>query len=312
MKIVDTNLIRPILREVGYVVTPDGLIKNVLLHERRCAGLNAVIVGDTGTGKTHLMKAQSLLMNANSQLFPDRRDRFCKFLIELLAGFIKKFVSHPPPMLDFETLLKSFSSRLEAPDLGPLEPEDIMKDTVKQILFWCRENDPLDFSSDSLPHEALVVDGVSAQEEVFHETRKAILLFMHDFFSEYRLFKKEYPANPRLEFLTTYPKEQLLDLLTAPDSVFTFKFGESVNRVLQVVDWYFGANRLDLYCEIMMSPRITLTMFRQHVAWVSTLLSLTSHPCYVLQYSGQVPQPSLFGTISPTRYCTPSFWYEKQ
>ena len=50
MGIVNTSLISDeLLPESKYVVTPDALVKNAMLAERRFANQNVILVGDTGT-----------------------------------------------------------------------------------------------------------------------------------------------------------------------------------------------------------------------------------------------------------------------
>ena len=62
----------PVLRNRGYVLTLDYLLKMISVHERQQSGLPVIISGETGVGKTFLLETLSDLYNYSQQQELDR------------------------------------------------------------------------------------------------------------------------------------------------------------------------------------------------------------------------------------------------
>ena len=67
----DTGKMWNIIQQQGYVLTPDFAYKLLVLNEKRRAGLNVVLSGDTGVGKTEMLNLYSLAINSDSSIVAD-------------------------------------------------------------------------------------------------------------------------------------------------------------------------------------------------------------------------------------------------
>jgi energy-coupling factor transporter ATP-binding protein EcfA2 len=74
----------PLLRQQGYVLTPDFALKLLLLNDTRKIAQNVVLCGDTGVGKTELLNIFALIINSDSKVIPDLLAAAHDFLLEVI------------------------------------------------------------------------------------------------------------------------------------------------------------------------------------------------------------------------------------
>eukprot|EP01012_Entosiphon_sulcatum_P048006 TRINITY_DN6586_c0_g1_i1.p1 TRINITY_DN6586_c0_g1~~TRINITY_DN6586_c0_g1_i1.p1 ORF type:complete len:5323 (-),score=769.64 TRINITY_DN6586_c0_g1_i1:76-13977(-) len=137
----NTAIVADLLKEAKYLLTPDALIKNVLLHEKRKAGQNAVIVGDTGLGKTMMLRLLSLLMNADCRVFPQRRSLVFEWLRSQLyepsTNYVRReFLTMAHVLTDNEDTLLAVAENLFTFNAYPqlVAPESQLFNTLRSPL----------------------------------------------------------------------------------------------------------------------------------------------------------------------------------
>eukprot|EP00047_Mylnosiga_fluctuans_P000005 m.183312 g.183312 ORF g.183312 m.183312 type:complete len:5791 (+) comp10000_c0_seq6:916-18288(+) len=285
MSIQNTAIIPELLRQINYILTPDGLVKNVLLCERRRAGLNAVIVGDTGTGKTMLLRLQSLLMNADSNLFPARVPAFKTFLETTLLDVITPHIPSDVRAMMVSLLHRRKENTRSGPQMDTAADMHVVFDYVMTQCDSDDPNAPVYVAPEpagpvaaAAPRPAGPGAGPAGSPPVeaprnpisrgklFETVRRTVLDYFAIFFRSYPLIiqspamevvvrrrRANPPANPN--------PDQLLD---DSDPLLP----QSIDQLLLLVSEFFTAKTSSLFCELMMSPRITHSALREHVAGV--------------------------------------------
>lgn len=82
----ETNRLLPILERNKYTLTIDFAIKLLLLNERRNAGLPVILQGETGLGKSELLRLYAEIQNHRSKLIPDIAFKMNKWFLKHLSN----------------------------------------------------------------------------------------------------------------------------------------------------------------------------------------------------------------------------------
>lgn len=107
-----------IMNEINFILTENFTYKLLHIHERKLTTLPLIIEGDTGIGKTYLLKFYSLLLNANIQFNHDQ----AKFRMQILdrtsswlsEAVIAKILEKQPILLN--EVLQRLKSKLMGSD----------------------------------------------------------------------------------------------------------------------------------------------------------------------------------------------------
>lgn len=88
---IDSGGLREILARQGYVLTADGVAKAWFLRERMRLGMNVVLSGHTGVGKTELISLLQTVFAArsNSKIYPTVVDRMALLREQVIALLLK-------------------------------------------------------------------------------------------------------------------------------------------------------------------------------------------------------------------------------
>eukprot|EP01012_Entosiphon_sulcatum_P025672 TRINITY_DN3101_c0_g1_i1.p1 TRINITY_DN3101_c0_g1~~TRINITY_DN3101_c0_g1_i1.p1 ORF type:complete len:3317 (+),score=464.94 TRINITY_DN3101_c0_g1_i1:26-9952(+) len=277
----NTSIVSDLLREAEYLLTPDALIKNVLLHEKRRSGQNAVVVGDTGLGKTMLLRLLSLLMNADSRIFPNRR--------QLLFDWLKQKLGSPDPNLP------------QRPKFAQLNFD--LRDSEESLLEVAREmfRTPL---NPELPPDA----SVPADQQLWVEFRTPLLEWIQTVLYQFPLVRR----TGRL--LVVCNQRQIHPPPIVPQGTQLLTDAEIAptdDSLVEILQEFLRSGHCDLWMPLLMSPRISKTSFRSFVRAVvekaTSVKQLTQSDVTVIAFVDEFnTTTSLMGSIKEI-FCDNSF-----
>ena len=99
-----------------YVLTPDFAFKLLLLNERRKVGQPVILSGDTGVGKTELLRLYSVIINSDSGVVADLTHELTMFVKDSLLCNTKR-----------QPALPEFAEQLAALSVAPPTPGSLLK-----------------------------------------------------------------------------------------------------------------------------------------------------------------------------------------
>ncbi|UJR16744.1 hypothetical protein I4U23_003644 [Adineta vaga] len=127
-----------IMNQMKFILTENFAYKLFHIHERKLTSLPLIIEGDTGIGKTYLLKFYSLLVNANIQHSYDQTI-FLKQILERanvwMSGFIFTKILEKQP-----NLLNEILEHLK-PKLMNTDEEDTQKDDIDEDHEYSQDDD---------------------------------------------------------------------------------------------------------------------------------------------------------------------------
>ncbi|CAF4809610.1 unnamed protein product, partial [Rotaria sp. Silwood2] len=106
-----------IIHETKFILTENFAYKLFHLHERKLTKLALIIEGDTGVGKTFLLKFYSLLLNSKNKRDSRQGNIFPKILEnsnEFLLNIIEKMVEPQPNVLN--TFIQQIRPKIVNPE----------------------------------------------------------------------------------------------------------------------------------------------------------------------------------------------------
>ncbi|CAF4809523.1 unnamed protein product, partial [Rotaria sp. Silwood2] len=106
-----------IIHETKFILTENFSYKLFHLHERKLTKLALIIEGDTGVGKTFLLKFYSLLLNSKNKGDSRQGNIFPKILEnsnEFLLNIIEKMVEPQPNVLN--TFIQQIRPKIVNPE----------------------------------------------------------------------------------------------------------------------------------------------------------------------------------------------------
>lgn len=116
----------------GYVLTPDNLLKMAMIHLRLVAGVPVVIMGETGCGKTSLVKSLALASGVSD-------DRFlCAASLPLLAASARCLCSLPLLAHAFVSASRREPSPRPPPEWAPAAHSTAASVAPHQITMYTR------------------------------------------------------------------------------------------------------------------------------------------------------------------------------
>ena len=107
--LIDTSKMGSIIAQQNYVLTPDFAIKLIFLNEMKRAGQNISFNGDTGVGKTELLRLYSVILNSDTTYVPDIYFLYRSFLLE------KNFVQEKVAPTEFLQVLMNACEDFDVP-----------------------------------------------------------------------------------------------------------------------------------------------------------------------------------------------------
>jgi len=95
-----SKMISILQRGAGYVLTPDFALKLFVLNERRKAGVSTLFEGDTGVGKTEILRIYMEILNSRANVMPD-------FFFELRTALLKVLKKTGDGIPDYQSLIEN-------------------------------------------------------------------------------------------------------------------------------------------------------------------------------------------------------------
>jgi len=95
LEVGSERMVSILQRSSGYILTPDFALKLFILNQRRKAGIPTLLSGDTGVGKTEILRVLMEILNSGNSAIPD-------FFFELKSALIGDI------LLEFEDLLERY------------------------------------------------------------------------------------------------------------------------------------------------------------------------------------------------------------
>jgi len=241
----DTSKMWNIIKQQRYVLTPDFALKLLILNERRKVGLNVVLSGDTGVGKTELLNLYSLAINSDSSLVAD--------LLYLLRMFIK---DHLLQITGQGLVHKNFAQYLK----GPLELQDEGLMLKGVILTICKQIVPVPASP---RRGGAVAQKGDAQADVeqkpyFARVAARLVRFMKSVLEGYRLISTNDTKFLKLVLTRTQPE----DLKEDDERLVVVKDARDLE---QLINEYLNCKYEQLFHRILMHQNITVRDFKERV-----------------------------------------------
>ena len=160
-----------IIQETKFILTENFAYKLFHVHERKLTKLALIIEGDTGVGKTFLLKFYSLLLNSKNRNDPNHQDTI-PCIVENSNKFLRNFIETQVENQD--NLLNSFLQQIK-PKLNALANDDLNEESLTLII----DDEPID-KNDLLRQIKSSLENYRYNKNILYHIWKTILTIANE------------------------------------------------------------------------------------------------------------------------------------
>eukprot|EP01105_Mastigella_eilhardi_P018255 TRINITY_DN4218_c1_g1_i5.p1 TRINITY_DN4218_c1_g1~~TRINITY_DN4218_c1_g1_i5.p1 ORF type:complete len:4438 (+),score=1224.04 TRINITY_DN4218_c1_g1_i5:2312-15625(+) len=165
----------PIIAKLCYVLTPDFMLKLLLLNDCLHARQNVVLTGDTGVGKTELLRMFSLAINLRTDFIPD--------VLALVSEHLRRDLAK----YDIPLVVPTEEVARQA-DMGKKENERVLSlKGLKAIIEALSNQDVAAPAPIPTSAAAAAAPAVAVPQKLFYVLRASLAQFTHDLLRDYPL-----------------------------------------------------------------------------------------------------------------------------